>query len=76
MTKYCLHPGIYHAIMQSKATSFCVDWDDPSICVKASDGTITSKKSDFAIELNALIEAGENTGYLANVQRAIDGTRK
>ena len=52
-------------------TSFVVDWNNPGVCIRHSDDT-TSRKSDFAIQLVALVEAGENTGYLADVERAID----
>ena len=51
-----------------------VDWDTPSI-VKHADQS-RSSKSDFAIKLVAMMEAAENTGYLADVQRAINGKRK
>ena len=66
--------GFLSSQSSSKAStsSYYVDWDSPSIYIKSSDGTIGCKKSDFAIQLNAFVEAGENTGFLADVQRRID----
>ena len=37
---------------------------------------ISNKKSDFVIQLSAMVEAGDNTGFLATVKRAIDGQQK
>ena len=61
--------------LQVRGTSFVVDWNNPGVCIKHSDDT-TSRKSDFAIQLVALVEAGENTGYLADVERAIDKKKR
>ena len=61
---------------KGSTTSYFIDWHNPSICIQNSDGTISSKKSDFAIQLEALVEAGDHTGYLADVQRCIDNKRK
>ena len=44
--------------------------------VQNADGSRTSKKADFAIQLSGMVEANENTGYLADAKRAIDGKRK
>ena len=51
-------------------------WDEPAIHLQQNDGCLSNKKSDFAIKLSAMVEAGENTGFLANVKRAIDGQQK
>ena len=57
-------------------TSFVVDWDQCGVFLRHNDGTYSSKKCDFAIQLVSLVEACENTGYLADVKRSIDGKRK
>ena len=53
-----------------------VDWDKCGVFLRHSDGSYSSPKCDFAIQLVALVEARENTGYLAEVKRSIDGERK
>ena len=40
------------------------------------DGQKSEAKGDFAISLEAMVEAGINTGYLAQVKRAADGKTK
>ena len=40
--------------------------------LRHNNGTYSSRKCDFAIQLVALVEAGEYTGYLADVQRSIE----
>ena len=45
------------------------------MCV-SKDGKKGPGKSDFAIKLDMLIEAKQNTGYLATVKRAIDGEQR
>ena len=40
--------------------------------IHGRDGQRSESKGDFAIKLDALIEANEKTGYLATVKRAID----
>ena len=40
--------------------------------IAGKDGQWSESKGDFAIKLDALIEADEKTGYLATVKRAID----
>ena len=59
-----------------KGISFVMMWDEPAIHLQQNDGCLSNKKSDFAIKLSAMVEAGENTGFLANVKRAIDGQQK
>ena len=40
------------------------------------DGKRGPSKSDFSIKLDMMIEAQQNTGYLATVKRAIDGEQR
>ena len=42
----------------------------------SKSGTKSDAKGDFAIELEGLVEAGPNTGFLAKVKRAVDGKIK
>ena len=58
-------------LQSSKSSSYGVDWDNPCINIRHNDGSVT-RKSDFAISLEALVEAKENTGFLATVKRSID----
>ena len=53
-----------------------MDWDEATLYIQQNDGSLSTKKSDFAIELCAMVEAKDNTGFLSNVKRAIDGTQK
>lgn len=53
-----------------------VDWEQCGVFLRHSDGSYSSRKCDFAIKLISLVEAGESTGYLADVKRCIDGKRK
>ena len=53
-----------------------MDWDQCGVFLRQNDGTYSSRKCDFAIRLVSLVEAGENTGYLADVKRSIDEKRK
>ena len=55
---------------------FYVDWDPPAIGMIRKDGLKSEAKGDFAISLEAMVEAGANTGYLARVKRAVDGKTK
>ena len=55
-----------------KGISFVMMWDEPAIHLQQNDGCLPNKKLDFS----AMVEAGENTGFLANVKRAIDGQQK
>lgn len=59
-----------------KGICFAMMWDDPAIHLQQNDGSLSIKKSDFALKLSAMVEAGDNTGFLANVKRAIDGQQK
>ena len=40
--------------------------------IVGKDGAHSESKGDFAIKLEALIEAGSKTGYLATIKQAID----
>ena len=60
----------WHCAFHTQA--FYVDWDFPSVGIVGHDGHRSESKGDFAIRLDALIEANEKTGYLATVKRAID----
>jgi len=53
-----------------------MDWDDPALYIQQNDGSRSLKKADFAIRLSAMVEAEDNTGFLAIVKRAIDGREK
>ena len=44
-----------------------VDWNPPAIGSFRKDGLKSEAKGDFAISLEAMVEAGSNTGYLAQV---------
>ena len=53
-------------------STFFVEWDPPSIGLIGKNGKRSTSKGDFAIKLSKLVEAGAQTGYLADVKRAID----
>ena len=53
-----------------------VDWNSPSICLTNCDGCNSLKKSDFAMKLNALVEAGESTGIEPLTERSKFGITK
>lgn len=55
---------------------FDSDWDPPAIGLFRKDGQNSEAKGDFAISLEAMVEAGIYTGYLAQVKRAVDGKTK
>lgn len=64
---------IYTCQSVAKQTSeFAIDWESASLCVILRDGTCSQSKGDFAIKLTHMIEAGSNTGYIAQVKRRID----
>lgn len=42
----------------------------------SKSGARSGHKGDFAIQLEGLVEAGPNTGFLAKVKRAVDGKMK
>ena len=53
-----------------------MDWDPPAVGTVTKNGVKSEPKGDFAISLEALVEAGINTGFLAMVKRAVDGKTK
>lgn len=55
---------------------FYIDWNHPSIGCVGKDHSKGPTKSDFAIKLDMMVEAEQNTGYLATVKRAIDGEQR
>ena len=52
-----------------------IDWENPSISTVHADGSF-SKKGDFAIKISAMVEAQDNTGFIAVVKRAIDNKKR
>ena len=52
--------------------SFYVDNDPPAIGTVYKNGTRSEPRGDFSIELQSLVEAAGNIGYLATVTRAVD----
>ena len=56
----------------SQSQSFYVTDNPPAIGIIYKN----EPKGDFSIELESLVEADANTGYLAYVTRAADGKRK
>ena len=52
---------------------FYVEWGSASVY---KDGSHSESKGDFAIKLETLIEAESKTGYLATVNRDIDGEER
>lgn len=57
-------------------SSFYVDWEAASVGTCGRDGVRSESKGDFAIRLDALIEADSKTGFMATVKRAIDGEER
>lgn len=49
-----------------------MDWNPPCIGVLNRDGSKSDQMGDFAIQLDTLVLADANTGYLATVKRGID----
>ena len=45
-----------------------MDWSPPCIGVLNKDGSRSDQKGDFAIQLDTLVQADANTGYLATVK--------
>ena len=55
----------------SECTDFCVDWEKFEVSVVK--GRKSLARTDFAISLLAMVEAGQLTGYLATTERQADG---
>lgn len=61
--------------LETSSQSFYVDFDPPSVGIIYKNGSKSETRGDFSIELVSLVEADANTGYLANVTRAVDGKK-
>lgn len=48
------------------------DWESGTSGVTKKGG-IRDARNDFAMNITAFVEAGNSTGYLANVKREFDG---
>ena len=57
-------------MLQVSQTEFYVDWHNMEVCVKK--GKRSYVRTDFAISLIALVEAGCLTGFQARVGRQLD----
>ena len=75
---YNTYTIVLHSISSLMYVQACfyVDWVLCETGIVRKDGTKSDAKGDFAITLTAMIEAGANTGFLADVKRAIDGERR
>ena len=62
--------------MSDPKADFYVNWENATIHTVAKDGSTSKAKSDFAIRLTSLVEAGSNTGYTADVKRKFDNNVK
>ena len=55
----------------SKCIEFPTDWVEKT--TEVMKGSLYIRKTDFAMQLCAFVEAGTSTGYLGNVTRELDG---